>query len=137
MLLKKLIRRVIDPEILIDPLALDVCVVAVKVDHRIPEVLHRDSIYAKCSFARRICRLQAAQMLLPFLRCGDIECLLPKEAIVRTYAVAFSGMLPDGVQVRIKGCVVKRKPPSESDGGRNNVPVFRAGIRIVIAYTFL
>lgn len=47
MLVEQVIRTVVDSEVLIDALALDVGVVSVEVNHRMPKILYRDTVAAK------------------------------------------------------------------------------------------
>ena len=62
MLVEQIIRTVVDSEVLIDALALDVGVVSVEVNHRMPKTLYRDTVAAKRTRATPVCRLQSLKV---------------------------------------------------------------------------
>ena len=64
MLFQQVIRAVIDPEILIDPLALNVSIISIEINHRIVKILYRNAISAKSAPAAGVYLLQPGKILL-------------------------------------------------------------------------
>lgn len=60
---QQLVRRIIDPEILIDALALNIGIVSVKVDGRMLKILHCHAVAAKSARAVAVLLLQPVQII--------------------------------------------------------------------------
>ena len=60
---QQLVRRIIDPEILIDALALNIGIVSVKVDGRMLKILHCHAVATKSARAVAVLLLQPVQII--------------------------------------------------------------------------